>query len=80
MMDNEKYEYMKVKPAENGWVLCFDEKVKNDMMPESTYGNNMMRKEKKMVFEQSSTVSNEKALDNALAYLRTMLLENKKGA
>jgi hypothetical protein len=80
MMDEEKYESIKVKPAENGWVVCYMEKSKNEMMPETTYGHNYKYEEKKVVFQQGDSKSNEKALDKALAYMKGLLMKNKKGA
>ena len=79
-MDDGKYQGIRVKPAENGWVVCYTEKVKNDMMPETTYGHDYRYNEKKTVFEQSSEASNDKALDKALSYMKVLLLKNKKGA
>ena len=35
-----KYEYIKIKPAENGWVLCYDEVYKNPMSSGGDYDYN----------------------------------------
>ena len=77
-MEEGKYQGIRIKPAKNGWVVCYTEKEKNEMMPETTYGHNYKYKEEKTVFEQTSSTSNDKALDKALSYVKMLLLKNKK--
>lgn len=80
MENGGHYENMKIKRAENGWVLCYYMKTQSSMLPHSMYDDNSIMKEHKMVFEESKGISNEKALDNALAEMKKMLLTNMKGA
>lgn len=73
----ETYDHIRIKPANNGWVLCYTEKKVNPMMKPTTYESNMSYSEEKMVFEEGKGVSNEQALDNALSEMKKMLLTNK---
>ena len=75
-MSSQKYSDFRVKKAENGWALSWEEKSINPMMPASTFETNHSYDYKKMVFEASKGVSMEKALDNALAEMKKMLLNN----
>ena len=73
-----KYGYIKIKPAENGWVLSYDEHMQNPMEAMSTYGYNSSVVEKKLVFESDGSKTGvDKALDEALAKQKTMLIENR---
>ena len=73
----ESYDNIKIKPASNGWILCYTEKKVNPMEAPSTFGSNMTYYDEKVVFEQGKGVSNEQALDNALAEMKKMLLTNE---
>ena len=80
MSEGEIYEYMKIKAAKNGWVLVYTTKRENPMMVASTFEDNGVYKDEKMVFEETKGVSNEKALENALDHMKTLLLANKKSS
>jgi len=75
-----KYEYIKIKPAENGWVLCYDEVYKNPMSSGGDYDYNHTYIEKKEVFEASDMTDKgiSDSLDNALARQKELLLANRK--
>lgn len=86
-MQDGMYSQLRVKPAENGWTLCWEEKVMNPMAPMSTYGDSYTYHSKKMVFETSKDVSMEQALDKAMDKYKSLLLADmpsqmgeKKGA
>lgn len=74
-----KYEYIKIKPAENGWVLCYDECYKNPMESDSTFGYSEKYIEKKEVFEAGTGEgAMEAALGKALDRQKELLLANRE--
>ena len=74
---NAIYENLRIKPAENGWILKWTAKKPNPMMASSTFDNTMVFMDEKMVFEETKDVSNEAALDSALAQMKAFLLSNQ---
>lgn len=76
MSSMEMYSYMKLSEAENGWILCYDERKMNPMASGSDYDDNYVTHEKKEVFETDENTSKEQALDKALAHYKTLLMTN----
>jgi len=75
-----KYEYIKIKPAENGWVLCYDEVHKNPMSSGGDFDYNTTHIEKKEVFQCTEMTDKgiNKALDEALERQKELLIANRK--
>ena len=75
------YHDIKLEKGKNGFILEYCCMKKNPMMPESTFGPNVMHKEEEMVFEISKTSSFDDAFDRATQAMKKLYKfneENKK--
>ena len=70
---DEKYSRIEIKAADNGWMLCYEEKKVNPMAnPDLTFESKYIYEYHKEVFEGDA------GLDKALARQKELLLELKE--
>ena len=74
----EKYDYIRLEPAENGFSLSYECVKKNPMKGESSFENCMMHESKKEVFQTSDSVSWDQALDQAASRMKELYRHNRE--
>lgn len=69
------YEHINLEPVENGYKVCYTEKVRNPMVAESTYDMDMYKYERKeLVFQAAgkTKAAMKKALNEAITKFKAL--------